>query len=520
MSQPFLRRRVALAAAALLAAAIVLCGSAAGLVIYAAVNAKPFGPEAVYDPALPINAGITVDEVTITDIAAGGPAWTAGLRPGWTVDVSAGLEMDGAVGGCSPSYHCTVYHELQVQHALAARWKFELVAAGLVGAGLALWRGRPRLAGLLAVAAIAISAPTYALLGQVPLFPTLYAAALLAPPIWLRFTGTHSAWNVIVIGALLLAASWVAAWTSASTGYELMERTRVLAAIGIVIGGAAVASGWIARVEAPTVRERIVDAAAATAAVIWAVAVWSLHLIPEWVAAVVAAVGVLAYFAFRNRIGDLLARVNLAELAQRATVQALEAERSRVARDLHDVPLQELAAVIHRLDSRPGAASEADRLREIAEYLRDVTVSLRPPILDDVGLGAALADLAGRRADQGSPVHIRLDDRTGIDRSSRPPAQVELAVFRILQEALANAQRHADSSVIEVGGVVARDHLRVAVTDDGSGIDERAAAQAARAGRIGLASMRERATAIGATLTVSSASRGRGTCVIVEWSSS
>lgn len=509
---------VSLAAAGLLAAAIAVCASSAGLVIYAAIHAQPFGPGAVYEPALPVRAGLTTDQITVTHVVAGGPAWTMGLRPGWVIDASFGVDLPGAVGACSRAMHCSLYHDLQIQSALAARWIFELVAIGLVAAAVAMWRRRPRLAGVLGLAAIGVSAPTYALLGHVPLFPALYAASLIAPPIWLRLTGTHAAWNVILFGALLLAASWIAAWIWAPGAYDVVDRTRVMAMIGILIAGSAVASGRITRVEAPTMRERVFDALAGIAAVAWAVAVWSLSVVPLWVAAVVSVLGVIAYLALRNRIGGLLSRVNLAELGQRATLQALEAERSRVARDLHDVPLQELAAVIHRLDKQPGTASEAARLREIAGHLRDVTVSLRPPVLDDVGLGAALAEFAERRApDGGSSIRVTLDDRTSIDPGSRPPADVELAVFRIVQEALVNAQRHAESSLIEVGGVVARDHLRVAVTDDGRGIDDKAAALAAGVGRLGLASMRERAAAIHATLTLSSAPGGAGTSIIVEW---
>lgn len=517
-AQPELQRIASIAAAGLLVAAVALCGSAAALVAYGVVHAKPFGPENVYEAGLSINAGLAIDDRTITDVAAGGPAWAAGLRPGWRVDLEPGLMMDGAVGGCGPGSRCTIYHELAVLHDLAGRWIFELAAIGLVGAGAAVWRKRPRLAGLLALTAIAMSAPTYAALGQVPQFPALYAASLLAPPVWLTLTGRHVAWTVALVGALLLAALWVSAWTSAPTSYDAIERTRVLATIAILVGGSAAASGWIARVESPATRDRFVDALAASLAVIWAIVVGSLQIIPEWVVAVVTIIGVVAYFAFRNRIGDLVGRVKLAELGHRATLQALEAERSRVARDLHDVPLQELAAVIHQLDERPGTASEAQRLREIAAYLRDVTVALRPPVLDDVGLGASLKDLVEHRAaDGGAPIRISVDDSTGIDPDSRPPADVELAVFRVVQEALANAQGHAESSVIEVRGTISAVHVRVAITDNGRGIDEGAAARAASAGRFGLASMRERATAIGARLRVSAGKDGIGTSVVIEW---
>jgi signal transduction histidine kinase len=95
---------------------------------------------------------------------------------------------------------------------------------------------------------------------------------------------------------------------------------------------------------------------------------------------------------------------------------------------------------------------------------------------------------------------------------------VELAIFRIAQEALINAQRHAHAAVIEVGGDIERDGLRVTIADDGLGIDRQSMALAQRAGRLGMASMRERAAIVGATLIVSPSSEGRGTSISIEWS--
>ncbi|MEX0626386.1 MAG: ATP-binding protein, partial [Chloroflexota bacterium] len=81
--------------------------------------------------------------------------------------------------------------------------------------------------------------------------------------------------------------------------------------------------------------------------------------------------------------------------------------------------------------------------------------------------------------------------QTRIDPDSRPPADVELAVYRIVQEALTNAQRHAHASVIVIGGAIGRRHVRVTITDDGRGIDRRSVSLAQRAGPLGLASMPE-----------------------------
>jgi signal transduction histidine kinase len=503
-------------AAGLLGAAVAVSGTAAALAGYAAAQGNPFARNVAAEPALPIRPGVETDGTRLTEVVPGGPAWTMGLRPGWAVE--AVNDLPGAVAACSGDGRCFLYHDHQPQSALAFRWWIETLAAILVVVGLLTWHQRPRLAGLLALAAIATSAPTYALLGQVPLFPALYVASLVMPPVWLRLTGAQRLWTALLIGALVLAGAWVVAWLALPEIYDVAEVARLLAIVLALTAGVVVVSGLIAFVDVPSARDRIVDAVVSLAIIGWAAAVWWFGVAPDWVAAAVAGVAVVAYFALRHRLRSLLARATFAELGQRATLQALEAERSRVARDLHDGPLQELTAVIHRLDRKPDAASETARLREIAGHLRDVSVSLRPPVLDDVGLGAALAELADWHADDGgAPIRISLDDQTRIDPDSRPPADVELAVYRIVQEALTNAQRHAHASEIVIGGAIGRRRLQVTITDDGRGIDRQSVALAERAGRLGLASMRERAAAIGAALTVSPGPGGSGTSISVEW---
>jgi signal transduction histidine kinase len=478
-----------------------------------------YSREGILDPVFAIRAGLETDGITLTKVVAGGPAWTMGLRPGWTVDNSSPSDdLPGAVAACGAPLKCYLYHDLQPLSDIATRWRFEILAAIFVLVAVRTWRRRPRLAGLLALAAIAASAPTYAMLGQVPLFPVLYVASLVAPPTWLHRTSTNPRWTIILLGALAVATAWVIAWLVASQYYDHAEGARVMVIIWAAIVGVAAGSGWFARVEAPTGRWRSVDSMVALAVGAAAAVAWWVGVIPDGVVAIVASIALIAYFAFRHRLRSHLARVSFAELGHRSTLRALEAERSRVARDLHDVPLQELSAVIHRLDELPEAAPEAARLRQIAGHLRDVTVSLRPPVLDDLGLGAAVAELPEPRFDDKSPsVRVSLDDRTGIDADSRPPADVELAVFRIVHEALANAQRHAGASIIQIEGVISRNHLRLTIADDGRGFDPRAAALTQRAGRLGLASMRERASAIGAKLTVSPAPVGSGTWITVEW---
>ena len=518
MPQLLSARTVSLLAAGVLGTAVAVTGTAAVLAWSAAAQGSLFQGDVLLESTLPIQPGVETDGSRVTAVVPGGPAWTGGLRPRWGLD-PLGVDLDGAIEGCSPSNQCSLYLVQQTQSALAFRWWIETIASVIVGLGLLTWGRAPRLAGLLALAAIAISTPTYALMGQVPLFPALYLVALVAPVSWLRLTSTHRLWSVLLIAVLVLAAVWTIAWSAVPTIYDLAEIGRLFAILVTLTSGIFVASGWVATVDTASARDRAVDAGVSFAIIGWAAAVWWFGVAPDEVAASVTVIALVGYFALRHRLRSMLTRVTFAELGQRATLQALEAERSRVARDLHDVPLQELTAVIHRLDKRHGAAAETEQLREIAGHLRNVSISLRPPVLDDVGLGAALAEMANRRSDDGDvPIRVDLDDRTQIDPGSRPPADVELAVFRIVQEATTNALRHAHASLIVVGGVIGRDRLRVSVFDDGRGINPQSIALAQRAGRLGVLSMRERAAAIGAILSVAPAPDGSGTSISVEWS--
>ena len=108
-----------------------------------------------------------------------------------------------------------------------------------------------------------------------------------------------------------------------------------------------------------------------------------------------------AFPGTRHRLAPSIERLLLGDVREQAAAEASEAERARLARDLHDVPLQELAAVIRRLEILPGAEAESEDLRALAGHLRNVATELRPPVLDDLGLPAALDFLAEEADDAG-----------------------------------------------------------------------------------------------------------------------
>ena len=196
------------------------------------------------------------------------------------------------------------------------------------------------------------------------------------------------------------------------------------------------------------------------------------------------------------------------------TVQ--EDERRRIAKELHDGVGQVLTALTLTLDAvgsapRPEVATErvqtARRLADTAlAETRDLAHRMRPARLEERGLVAALRDLAGQ---SGFPVGVDAEPRAADPQLLGPTATVE--VFRIVQEALANAARHSGAPRAQVT-VSQRDHrLSVVVSDEGQGFD----VAGHREPGIGLAGMEERAAMLGGQLTIAS-QPGRGTRVTLD----
>lgn len=199
-------------------------------------------------------------------------------------------------------------------------------------------------------------------------------------------------------------------------------------------------------------------------------------------------------------------------------LQAQEDERQRVARELHDQTAQSLTSLLVklRLLERAQNPSEAQKhiqeLRDLTaqslEEVRRVALELRPKILDDLGLGEALA----WRVDElnaGQTTHATLSI-SGIDK--RLPRNLELVLYRVAQEALTNVARHSHAK--NAGISLRREDHRVAleIQDDGIGFDLNAF-EARSARGLGLAGMRERMALVGGTLSIES-SAGNGTRVV------
>jgi signal transduction histidine kinase len=217
------------------------------------------------------------------------------------------------------------------------------------------------------------------------------------------------------------------------------------------------------------------------------------------------AVAAVARFTVRP-----LARVaSRAQLQRDLVVAATEAERARLAADIHDDALQELTLLVRRLEAS-GDEEGAELGRTVSERLRAILGDLRLPILDDLGVGPAL-DWLVLRVERLAGGEVRLERTDG----SRLPADVELAFFRVAQEALANAVKHGQPPIV-VRYRSTEGGASLSVDDAGPGIEPDAGAVAERSGHLGLLNMQQRAEAIGAILDVRRWPGG-GTHVAMEW---
>lgn len=230
-------------------------------------------------------------------------------------------------------------------------------------------------------------------------------------------------------------------------------------------------------------------------------------------AATGVAVGGLALNISEHRVADAKLKV----LAQRV-VESQEEERARLSRDLHDGISQALVSVklqleagIIRLDgdearrqqARAGLERTVEQIKTVLGDVRRISHDLRPTLLDDLGLAPALDHLASEFGEHaGTPVRFRAVG--AVDALSEVAATV---LFRIAQEALTNAERHAGARSIEMLLERMGDAVVLTIVDDGVGFDADSVAVHPKRG-IGLRNMMERMEAIGGRLAIVSSAAG------------
>ena len=250
-------------------------------------------------------------------------------------------------------------------------------------------------------------------------------------------------------------------------------------------------------------------------------------------------VGLLAAFFFyyrrsergaRNQQSTLEARHTVNEHLERAmkaltqsqkerakllarTVEVAEHERTRVAMDLHDGPIQKLTVLAFNLDrlarkidrdeigaARTLMADVRSSLSGEMQALRRLMVELRPPILDEGGLSAALSDAAAEvLAD--TPIEWSLRCEIGTQRLA---PELETTVYRVVKEALVNVRKHSGGTRVDVFVLAIGLALRLVVADNGRGFDMAAVDGVSDRKRFGLLGIHERVGGLGGTCTVDS----------------
>ncbi len=211
------------------------------------------------------------------------------------------------------------------------------------------------------------------------------------------------------------------------------------------------------------------------------------------------------------------------QVLSRQLVEAQENERRRIARELHDEIGQALTTVIINLQAvqrsldAPSLASYVEdsiaAARHTLDQVRDLSLDLRPSLLDDLGLVPALrwySDRQSRRAGLSVQFHVE-------PLEADPPVDMRITCFRIVQEALTNVVRHAQAEHVVVELRQRDRELELTVRDDGHGFDvDQALERASHGGSLGLLGMQERTLFAGGQMHIQSA-RGRGTEIRVSF---
>ncbi len=203
-------------------------------------------------------------------------------------------------------------------------------------------------------------------------------------------------------------------------------------------------------------------------------------------------------------------------------ITAQEEERRRIARELHDDTSQALASLLIQLERMDGAIPDElvelkQRLSAARELtlqtmdgLRTLVADLRPLVLDDLGLVPAIRWYAKNRLEpEGIDLEFEADERL-----PRLAPEIEIALFRIAQEAISNVVRHADASLVRLS-LTCNEDVRLYVEDDGAGFDEGQVQTSPSGSHMGLFGIRERVAALGGQMELSTLS-GRGTTLRIQ----
>jgi signal transduction histidine kinase len=323
----------------------------------------------------------------------------------------------------------------------------------------------------------------FAELAQFPWPRLAFVAAVTAPNVWLAAMG-HGNLNYLF---LLLAVVWVTATGSPAEGVAAlainMIPVAVLGTVAIVANGAAAATAWIP---------------------------WAAGLIVVWL--------MTRGFVNQQRLAEELSQAE-SEIYQQAREAALLDERQRLARELHDAVTQTLFASSLIADVLPkiwerDPAEGGRRLQEMRELTRGALAEMRA-LLNELRPAALvqtpLPDLLRQLTDAVTG-RARLPVTLTVDGQGSLPPEVQLALYRIAQEALNNVVKHASAQRVQVSLSYEPNEVKLRIRDDGRGFDPQLSPQ----GHFGLGIMRERAGEAQLSLEIESRVNG-GTSVSARW---
>ena len=328
-----------------------------------------------------------------------------------------------------------------------------------------------------------------------------YVLAVLLPVLWAYVTIYRLNSFLLAAGPTVLFLSGVTLWT----GWIFARHWRKVRAPGAGILAITFCLWSLHHLDYPVLRAR------------GAWSPWGYYLDLLFLLATGAGILVLVEDELRSEHADLTAR--LARLSA-GLLEQYEAERRRLSFELHDETAQVFTAVklqlgVLRERSAPALApalANIDGLIDTGiQSIRRITNQLRPSLLDDLGLLPALRSLGDEFVER-SGVRLTLEAPAMVPAVS---ARAELALFRAMQEALANVARHAGARHVRVGVMPSGDRLSLEVEDDGRGLPpEFDLERGEREGHLGLAGMRERISALRGDFSIRAAASG-GTLVRV-----
>ena len=395
------------------------------------------------------SGGVQVDSNgVVTSVDQSSEAWSDGIRPGWTVVAQ--------VPGQTAYSDGTVVRPITADSAKRSP--------------------ESALAPSLAILALAAAACLLSLLRTGTTLAV--ASAALVDGVFVPERGLV---GLACAGIPVLLAALFVLQVSRMAGSPRRLLWRLMSWVAIPLAATAVA--WY--LAGPT-------AAVETAAFAYLAVVWLIVL--GWRSANAALV---AGSTSRLAIARAVA-LETAPFASRLRRTGAQAERDRLASDLHAEVLPAIASRAAELE-RHGDSASAEVLRDLAQDVRDLVSARRLPILEDEGLVAAAEWLAESLESRGS---VRVDIDLADDTGTRPPVAIERAAYRVLQLALDNVIRHATASAATVSIAGSARALTLVVSDDGKGLEPGDAADAKRMGHLGMSDMRSEADAVGATLVV------------------